>query len=72
MRICVLTVILSATAMTAVAATPPALDRQFDQTIRPYVTKYCIGCHSGKSPAAQFDLKSYTDLQQCSRMMGYK
>ena len=38
----------------------PSLDTQFQQTVRPFVTKYCIGCHSGKTPAAQFDLKSYT------------
>ena len=41
---------------------PSALDRQFDQTIRPFVAKYCAGCHSGRTPAAQFDLKSYTTM----------
>jgi len=40
------------------------LDNQFQQTIRPFVTKYCIGCHSGATPAAQFDLKSYTSVDQ--------
>ena len=36
------------------------LNRTFTQTVRPFVTKYCVGCHSGASPAAQFDLKQYT------------
>jgi hypothetical protein len=44
------------------AAATPNLNRQFDQTVRPFITKYCIGCHSGKMPAAQFDLKSYTTV----------
>ena len=46
----------------AVNAATPALDQQFEQTVRPFVTKYCVGCHSGQMPAAQFDLKSYTTL----------
>ena len=44
------------------AAATPALDQQFEQTVRPFVAKYCIGCHSGTMPAAQFDLKAYTSL----------
>ena len=43
----------------ASAATPP-LDRQFEQTVRPFVAKYCVGCHGGANPAAQFDLTQYT------------
>jgi hypothetical protein len=39
------------------------LDRQFEQTVRPYVAKYCQGCHSGQTPAAQFDLKGYTSME---------
>ena len=39
-----------------------ALDQQFQHTVRPFVAKYCYGCHSGAMPAAQFDLKSYTSL----------
>jgi mono/diheme cytochrome c family protein len=37
------------------------LDRKFSQTVKPFVTSYCIGCHSGATPAAQFDLKPYTN-----------
>ena len=43
------------------------LDRQFQHTIRPFVTKYCFGCHSGQTPAAQFDLKAYSTLDQVTR-----
>src|SRR4051812_32743310 len=43
-------------------ASRPGLDVQFEQTVKPFVAKYCVGCHSGKAPAAQFDLKSYGDL----------
>jgi hypothetical protein len=54
--------------MLAIYAIPAAgavtsLDRQFDQTVRPFVTKYCAGCHSGQKPAGQFDLKAYTTLK---------
>ena len=45
----------------------PALNRQFEQTVRPFVAKYCAGCHSGPSAAAQFDLKSYTSVDLVSR-----
>src|SRR5579862_9498471 len=57
------------TASMAGAATPasipvrtPGLDQQFEQTVRPFVGKYCVACHSGKMAPAQFDLKSYTNM----------
>src|SRR5580658_2355426 len=43
-------------------AAGPTLDQQFTQTVKPFVTKYCYGCHSGETPAGQLDLKSYTTL----------
>jgi uncharacterized protein DUF1587 len=58
--------LLSILAFSARAATP-ALDRQFEQTVRPFVTKYCIGCHSGQTPAAQFDLKAYNTMEMVTR-----
>src|ERR1700683_5221100 len=61
-----LPVILSLAALPAGAATP-ALDRQFAHTVKPFVTKYCIGCHSGQMPAAQFDLKAYTSMDMVTR-----
>jgi hypothetical protein len=36
------------------------LEREFTQTVRPFLSSYCIGCHGGSTPAAQFDLKPYS------------
>ncbi len=44
------------------AAEPANLQKQFHDTVQPYVAKYCVGCHGGASPAAQFDIKSYDSL----------
>src|ERR1700747_45132 len=44
------------------AAQPDALDRQFSGTVQPFITRYCAGCHSGTTPAAQLDLHSYTTV----------
>jgi uncharacterized protein DUF1592/uncharacterized protein DUF1588/uncharacterized protein DUF1587/uncharacterized protein DUF1595/uncharacterized protein DUF1585 len=38
------------------------LARRFSQTVRPFVTEYCVGCHSGPSPAASFDLQRYPTM----------
>ncbi len=46
----------------AAHAATPALDLQFEQNVRPFVMKYCVACHSGQTPAAQFDLKAYTTV----------
>ena len=43
------------------------LDRQFTETVRPVITKYCVGCHSGNAPAAQFDLKAYDTISAVVR-----
>ena len=51
----------------AVAAPSPSLDQQFQQTVRPFLAKHCLGCHSGQNPAAQFDLKGYTSLEMVTR-----
>ena len=48
-----------------IRASEPAdsdLDRQFTRTVRPFVGTYCVMCHGGSSPAAQFDLTSYSNL----------
>jgi Protein of unknown function (DUF1592)/Protein of unknown function (DUF1588)/Protein of unknown function (DUF1587)/Protein of unknown function (DUF1595)/Protein of unknown function (DUF1585) len=49
-------------AASAVGASNPILEKQFTQTVEPFVTKYCVGCHSGKTPAASLDLKSFNSL----------
>lgn len=40
----------------------PVLERGFAQSVRPFINQYCVSCHSGTSPAAQLDLKSFTTL----------
>src|SRR5229473_4482090 len=62
-----LLVVLAMAAMPAPGATARALDREFQETVRPFVAKYCIGCHSGQTPAAQFDLKAYSTLETVIR-----
>src|ERR1041385_302675 len=63
MRILVLALLMSAT-LPAFAADSSDLRGQFDSTVNPFVGKYCVACHSGAQPTAQFDLKSYTSIDQ--------
>lgn len=44
-------------------AANPAMEKQFHGTVQPFLTKYCVGCHSGANAAAQLDLKSYTSIE---------
>src|ERR1700678_213669 len=65
---------LSLTAVpVADAASPaptPLIDQQFEQTVKPFVGKYCVACHSGKMAPAQFDLKSYTSVDMVADDFG--
>ncbi len=49
------------------AAAGPDLERKFTQTVRPFMTRYCVGCHSGNTPAAQLDLGTYTSMETVAR-----
>jgi len=49
----------------------PILERDFTETVRPFINEYCATCHSGKSPAAQLDLKSYTTLSSVVEDFGH-
>ncbi|HEU0121335.1 MAG TPA: DUF1592 domain-containing protein [Bryobacteraceae bacterium] len=51
----------------AAPATEVELERRFAQTVRPFVTTYCVSCHGGKSAAAQFDLQSYEKMADVVR-----
>ncbi|HVV70925.1 MAG TPA: DUF1587 domain-containing protein, partial [Verrucomicrobiae bacterium] len=46
------------------------MDRQFDQTVKPFIAKYCVNCHSGKNAPAQFDLKSYSNVDMVKEDFG--
>ncbi len=49
------------------APTHSDLDNQFTQTVKPFLNRYCIGCHGGDAPAAQFDLRTYTSVDTVVR-----
>src|SRR6266849_1333990 len=46
--------------MRSAEAADSGLERGFAQTVRPFLTNYCVSCHGGATPAAQFDLRSYS------------
>src|SRR5262245_41815599 len=46
----------------AAEAGNPDLERKFADTVRPFLAGYCVGCHGGSAPAAQFDLRQYNDI----------
>ena len=39
-----------------------ALESKFDERIRPFLSTYCVGCHGGKSPEAEFDMTAFTTM----------
>ncbi len=49
---------------TAQAVTPESaeanLDHRFSEAVRPFLETYCVKCHSGEKPKAQFDLASFS------------
>ena len=49
--------------LNAANPTDADLERRFSQTVRPFVTSYCVVCHSGPTPAAGFDLQRYTTME---------
>ncbi|MEJ7604961.1 MAG: DUF1587 domain-containing protein [Bryobacteraceae bacterium] len=49
-------------ALSAAKVTDAGLERSFANTVRPFLVTYCISCHSGASPAAQFDLRPYSSM----------
>jgi hypothetical protein len=63
MRLLVLGLLLSV-ATPAFAAGTDDLQNRLDTTVKPFVGKYCVACHSGPQPTGQFDLKSYTAMDQ--------
>ena len=40
------------------------LERRFNQTVRPFLNTYCMGCHGTSTPAAQFDMRRYSSMAQ--------
>jgi hypothetical protein len=60
-------IFLFLSAVTVKAATPDPteldLERRFGEAVRPFLVSYCISCHSGEKPMAQFDLGQYSNLR---------
>ncbi len=53
--------------MHAAEAGNSGLERRFAERVRPFLASYCIGCHGGSSPAAQFDLRQYSTITDVVR-----
>src|ERR1044072_590516 len=51
-----------APAPTGAQTSDARLEREFAQTVRPFVEEYCADCHSGPQPEAQLDLTSFARL----------
>jgi len=43
------------------------LELRFDQTVRPFVETYCLTCHEGEKPKADFDLSPYSTMEAVTR-----
>jgi mono/diheme cytochrome c family protein len=59
--------LLTMAASAVLAAAPADLQRRFDQSVRPFLARHCLGCHGAANPAAQFDLRAYTTVESIAR-----
>ncbi|MBI3207368.1 MAG: DUF1592 domain-containing protein [Candidatus Solibacter usitatus] len=57
-------------AIPVLRAASPGLERGFEQTVRPFLNSYCVSCHSGDKPAAEFDLRGYSSVAEVVRDHG--
>jgi hypothetical protein len=53
------------------APSDASLDREFRQTVRPFLDKYCMGCHGTSRPAAEFDLRPYSTTASVIEDLGH-
>jgi len=51
-------------ALTVAGPVESDLERRFSRTVKPFLETHCVSCHSGQTPAAQFNLQSYTKLAE--------
>lgn len=55
--------VLACVAVPSMNAAPPLnanVEREFVDTVRPFLDAYCTSCHGGEKPAAQLDLQQYS------------
>src|SRR5262245_40587507 len=60
-------VYLASPVLSAAQSDDADLDRQFAQTVRPFLSTYCTRCHGGAKPEGQFDLRQYSTIQAVIR-----
>ena len=53
---------LPATGTSVPKASDSNLESRFNQTVRPFLNTYCMGCHGTSAPAAQFDMRPYSSM----------
>jgi hypothetical protein len=53
------------------AAARGELNREFEETIKPFVSSYCSDCHGGDKPKAKFDLSVYQTLDSVAIDFGH-
>ncbi|MBI1355946.1 MAG: DUF1592 domain-containing protein [Acidobacteria bacterium] len=51
--------LLAVCAAPAAEAPNAALQRQFDEIVKPFVKQNCVACHGGEKPASQFNIEVY-------------
>jgi mono/diheme cytochrome c family protein len=54
----------------AARAAGPDLDRQFTETVRPFVERYCVQCHAGDKPKGELDLAHDQSVQSVTADLG--
>lgn len=72
---CAATSVFAADSLTVAAPADPApdtaaLQKQFQETVQPFVGQYCSRCHSGPMPTAQLNLKGFASLDQVKEDFG--
>ncbi|HWC00417.1 MAG TPA: DUF1587 domain-containing protein, partial [Bryobacteraceae bacterium] len=51
----------------AFGAADADVERQFTQSVRPFLNSYCVTCHGGAHPAAQLDFRRYVSATDVTR-----
>src|SRR4051812_15093069 len=67
MRIIFIAVSTILAAIAQARAAEPLLERQFNQTVQPFVQTYCVSCHGGEKPKGDFDISRFTSLDSVQK-----
>ena len=68
--LCTLLVGVLSTCATTVALAQTSLEATFQQSVQPFLQRYCNDCHSGKMPEAKLDTSIFQDLSSVSSTWG--